>query len=312
VWVVQLPENIGFGPAYNAAVPKAHGDFIVFLNNDTIVHEHWLNPLLDQLLSDDHVGITTSKVLFMGTRILNAAGGQLKLWQGGFELGFGRDESFLSDIPIVEPFFASGSAMAMSARLFAKLSGFDPDIRMYAEDLDISWRARLAGLTIRYVADSEVLHHYSGTAGVFNTKKHRQVITNTMAVMIKSLSLPNLCHSIPAFTVFSVAKGAGLAIIQRNPRYFWNVFLSVFDITAKLPRLASQRRETQRFRVVPDKQLFRSQGFGLIGSPLELLRVLRRANQLTQTTQLFGSSQSATSSTPQKGPAVPGDGPRVN
>jgi len=287
--VIALRENFGFGRAYNAAVDEISGRFVVFLNNDTVVESDWLVPLISELITDPQVAITTSKVLFMGSRIVNAAGGQLKLWQGGSELGFGRAESFLDGVSMVEPFYASGSAMAMSRELFLRLGGFDDHLWLYAEDLDLSWRARLAGYKIRCVPRSVVLHHYSGTSGVFSPIKHRLGTTNFMAAMVKCLSTANLAHSLPAFTLFAFAKGLGLAIIERNPAYFTNVAAAVRYTAQASAELRRKRRETQRLRVAPDRRILPSEGFGLFDWPWTLLRVLKQGQRLKHTLATQGS-----------------------
>jgi len=216
----------------------------------------------------------------MGTRVLQSAGGQLKLWQGGSELGFGRDETFLSDRRDVEPFFASGAAMALSKQLFLDLGGFDPQLWLYGEDLDLCWRARLAGYTIRFVPTSIVHHYYSGTSGVFSPSKQRLVTTHYLVVMIKCLSAANLLHSIPAFTLFAFAKGAGLAIAERDVQYLTNVVRALRDTVTTSKELMERRRQTQRSRVAPDSRVLQSDGFGLFDPPWTLLRALRRGRQL--------------------------------
>src|SRR2546428_13428632 len=67
VRMVALPENLGFGRAYNAAVDEISGRFVVFLNNDTVVEKGWLGPLINELLTEPKVAITTSTVLFVGS-----------------------------------------------------------------------------------------------------------------------------------------------------------------------------------------------------------------------------------------------------
>ena len=62
VVVIRNEENLGFARASNQGAEAATGDHLVFLNNDTEVHEGWLEPLLDHL--DAGVGAVGSKLLF--------------------------------------------------------------------------------------------------------------------------------------------------------------------------------------------------------------------------------------------------------
>jgi hypothetical protein len=115
---------------------------------------------------------------------------------------------------------------------------------------------------------------------VFSPVKHRLVTTHYLAVMVKCLSATNLLHSVPAFVLFSMAKGSGLAIAERNPAYFVNPLLAFRDVLMQLSHLTLRRRDIQRSRVAPDRQVLRSEGFGLFDSPRGLLRVFKQGRRL--------------------------------
>jgi cellulose synthase/poly-beta-1,6-N-acetylglucosamine synthase-like glycosyltransferase len=87
VTIVAHSSNQGFSRGYNAAIGFTRGHFLVFLNNDTVVDSGWLVPLIDELVAHPGIGITMSKLLFIGSRTVNSAGGVLKLWTGGQDLG---------------------------------------------------------------------------------------------------------------------------------------------------------------------------------------------------------------------------------
>src|SRR5690606_6542992 len=65
VTVIQSYENVGFGEGNNAGVRAASGEFLAFLNPDTIVESDWITPLLAPLMSDPAVGMTTSRILLL-------------------------------------------------------------------------------------------------------------------------------------------------------------------------------------------------------------------------------------------------------
>lgn len=284
VRLVAHATNLGFSRGYDEAAPAARGDFLVFLNNDTVVDRGWLAPLIEGLENDPIVGITTSKLLFYGLPVVQAAGGQLKLWTGPWELGHGSQiDSFNG--AIVEPFFACGAAMAMSRRLFEKLDGFDPFFFAYCEDLDISWRARLAGYKVRLASKSIVYHHYAVSRGALSPSKAKMVTENYLATMIKCLSWPNLLHSVPAFIAFAMAKGATLSVLKRDPAYLGNAILAVVKTAGGIPGLIERRRHTQAQRVTTESLVLRSEGFGILDAPWTLFRAYRLLNAITPPTQ---------------------------
>lgn len=280
VKIIQHKTNLGFSVGYNVAVPRTRGQILVFLNNDTVVSKGWLDPLVEPLQKQSQVGLTTSKILFFGTNRINAAGGKLKLWTGANELGYGFDEALFSE-PGLEPFFALGAAMAIRRSLFRQLGGFDDGIFAYGEDVDLSWRARLLGYKVSYVPQSIVYHHHSGTLSVFNPSKVRMVTRGQLIAMIKSLSIFNLAHSLPAYAVFALLKGATLAVVRRDSRFVWSVVLGFVDIARAGRTIWQKRRSAQTTRHLPDATLLQSAGFGLVESPGEFWRILKVAREIS-------------------------------
>ncbi len=282
VRVIAHEKNLGFSRGYNAAVPAAKGIVAVLLNNDTEVERGWLAPLVDSLLADPQVGIATSKVLFYGTDRVNSAGGFLKLWTGGGELGFGEAGDQPPWNAPLDPFYASGAALAMKRELYQRLGGLDEIMFAYGEDFDLSWRARLAGYRVLYCPNSVVHHHFSGTWKSFNPRKVRMVTRHHLRGMVKNLSMLNLLHSLPAFMLFSVCKGLALSVAAKNLAYAASSFLALGDLCKHPGELWVARVRSQAFRKVPDGRALRSAGFGLFATPWHFLRVQRVAKRLGQ------------------------------
>jgi GT2 family glycosyltransferase len=281
-WVrlVAHKTNLGFSRGYNAAVPYAKGHILVFLNNDVVCRRGWLDPLIEPLLKNEKIGITTCKVLLSGSPLLNCAGGYLKLWTGGGEIGFGYPEDLFNEYS--EPFYAPGVVMAIRRDLFEKIGGFDNDIFAYCEDLDLCWRARLRGYKILYVPKAVVYHSYSASWGTLSPRKFEMVTRHYIRVMIKCLSWSYLFHSLPAYILFSLTKAAILTILTRENRYFLKIFTAFREILCDFANLMAQRQATQRTRRLRDKELLKSAGFGYLESPRHywnVYRLLRQRNK---------------------------------
>lgn len=274
VRIIRHSKNLGFCQGYNLGVDAVHGAFLVFLNNDTVVEKGWLEPLIGCLRAESDVAIATSKILFVGSRIVNMAGGILKLWTGAADIGYGRHESWLERPGAIEPFYGSGAAMAMRRDLFQLVGGFDKDYFAYGEDLDLSWRLRLIGYRVRLVRESVVHHHHSGTLGLFNPRKVRLVTRNHLSTLIKCLALHNALHAIPAYASFALIKGVALSIVRRDASFLLAIVLSIKDVVVGFRPLLGRRRETQLLRRVTDAEALRSEQSGLITSPREWVRIL--------------------------------------
>ncbi len=282
VRIIPNGRNLGFSRGYNIAVPQAKGRLLVFLNNDTEVVSGWLSSLVETLLRRPEAGVVAAKILIHGTGMLNCAGGYLKLWTGCGEIGLGLDEHSALVDKVIEPFYASGAAMALTRELFEKLGGFDDEMFAYGEDLDLCWRARLMGYRIVYAPKSVVYHRFSGTAGILNPWKVGMVTRHQIRSNIRCLSLINLLHSVPAYMLFALAKGFSLSLVTRNPAFAVSVITAVVDSLRFLPVVWKSRQWVQRLRTAPDSKVLSSEDFGLLQSPWRLWQVMRIVQSISR------------------------------
>jgi len=275
VRVILNGANLGFSRGYNAAVPHARGKFLVFLNNDIVVKQGWLEPIVDTFLENPKIGITSCKMLFYGTNIINNIGGYLKLCTGAGELGFGESENSIKLNKIIEPFYASGAALAIRREIFELLGGFDSKMFAYGEDLDLCWRARLAGFKIRCVPESVVYHRLSASWGLLNPRKVRLVTAHQIRSMIKCLSRINLLFSLPLFLFFALIKGIFLSLAEKNSSYLYSIILACVDNIRDRKELRGKRAATQRLRVVSDHIVLRSEDFGFFEDPRKFWKIFK-------------------------------------
>lgn len=165
VQIVRHERPLGVARGFNDGIRAASGEVIVLLNNDTAAEPTWLEELVRPLDEDPGVGLTASKLLLFERRnVLHSAGdffgrdgmpGNRGVWQedhGQF------DQS-------LEPFGPCAAAAAYRRSLLDDLGLFDEGFGSYCEDVDLSFRARLAGWACRYVPAARVYHHLSATGG---------------------------------------------------------------------------------------------------------------------------------------------------
>jgi GT2 family glycosyltransferase len=165
VRLVLLGENRGFAGGNNAgAAVAAASDYLVFLNNDTVVQPGWLEALTGTLDARGDAALATSHIVRMddpavvdsaGDGYLRA-GGAFKRWHG---------ERHPPGASVEEVFGACGAAFAIRRRVFDELGGFDESLFMVYEDVDLSYRARLLGHRCVYVPAAVVHHAGSATLG---------------------------------------------------------------------------------------------------------------------------------------------------
>ena len=165
VKVVALGENRGLTGAANVGIEEAQGEVMVLLNNDTEAHPRWLEELASGLVRYPQVGMAACKILLYDRRDrLHSAGDYYRVngipdsrgvWERD-EGQYDREE---------EVFAPCGGAGAYRRRMLEEIGLFDEDFFMYCEDVDLAWRAQMAGYRCIYIPTAIVHHRLSATGG---------------------------------------------------------------------------------------------------------------------------------------------------
>jgi GT2 family glycosyltransferase len=185
VEIVALPHNLGFAGGCNAGLRAAHSEVLVILNNDTEVAPTWLAELLAALEQHPDAGMATPKVLLWDDRTrLHTTGDYVRtngipdsrgVWQ--------RDEGQYDDQTYV--FGAAGVAPAYRRTMLEDIGLFDASFQSYCEDVDLSWRAQLAGYRCVYAPRAVLYHKVSATGK--GTIRSYYVARNTIWTLVKNL-----------------------------------------------------------------------------------------------------------------------------
>ncbi len=146
VKLIANSRNAGFGSANNQGAKIARGEYLFFLNSDTIIKNNILVELEKSFLRDENIGAVAPK-LFLED------GGEQPYAFGNFpSLASAVFEKFKSSAKYrSNPFevdWASGAALAVKKNVFEKLGGFDKKFFMYFEDIDLCKRIKEAGYKI--------------------------------------------------------------------------------------------------------------------------------------------------------------------
>jgi GT2 family glycosyltransferase/glycosyltransferase involved in cell wall biosynthesis len=157
--------NGGFIAACNDGAALARGDFLVFLNNDTVPQPGWLDALLRTFDEVPGAGLVGAQLIFPNGRLQESGG---VVFADGSGWNYGRGESpedprfaYLRDVD-----YASGAAIAIRRELFERLGGFDVRYApAYYEDTDLAFAVREAGLRVLVQPAAKVVHDEGGTAG---------------------------------------------------------------------------------------------------------------------------------------------------
>jgi GT2 family glycosyltransferase/glycosyltransferase involved in cell wall biosynthesis len=179
VRVLRNERNLGFVGACNRGAAAARGEYLFFLNHDTLVRPGWLDELLATFEADPRVGIA-------GARLLNADGSLQEaggiVWQLGdaWNWGRGADPEAPAFCHLREVDYVSGAALMIPAALFAQLGGFDEHFApAYYEDTDLCFRVRQAGRRVVVQPLATIVHLEGQTAGTdaagHGVKRHQTI-----------------------------------------------------------------------------------------------------------------------------------------
>jgi GT2 family glycosyltransferase len=175
---IRNESNEGFLRSCNIGAKNALGDYLILLNNDTLVLPGWLENLIRTFHAFPNAGLVGSKLLYPDGTLQEAGG---IIWEDGGGLNFGRNDdpqkpkyNYLRDVD-----YCSGASICVPKKLWIDLKGFDElFVPAYYEDTDLAFRIREKGYEVLYQPQSEVIHlegKSSGTDLTSGVKKYQEI-----------------------------------------------------------------------------------------------------------------------------------------
>jgi O-antigen biosynthesis protein len=179
---LRYDKNIGFIKTCNRAAQRAAGEYLIFLNNDTVVQDGWLDALFETFIDFPNAGLVGSKLIYPDGRLQEAGG---VIWKDGTgrNYGWGNDPKKPEYNYLRETDFCSGASIMIPRALWEQLGGFDETFApAYYEDVDLAFQVRKAGYKVYYQPVSEVIHYEglsSGTDLDSGVKKYQEINRHT-------------------------------------------------------------------------------------------------------------------------------------
>lgn len=211
VRIIQNEKDYGFSGANNIAVKYSKGEYIAFLNVDTVVDKNWLKELVKVAEKSKDIGIVVSKMYYYHNRnLINYAGGSFDGYGKAVHIGDNQKDKKILNIER-ETFYACFAAALIKRELYNKIELFDSIYYAYGEDLDLSWRAWIAGFRVVYAPKSFIYHKIGQIirTGV-SPRKSFYYERNVLRTILKNYKIRTLMKVIPIYV------GRRIGIIIRN------------------------------------------------------------------------------------------------
>lgn len=246
ITVLKNEKNLGFAGGVNTGLKFAlehKADCIALFNNDAVADPNWLENLYGRIKSNEQLGIVTSKIVSIDGAFFDSTGDFYTAWGMPFPRGRHKNTSDQYD-EFGYVFSGSGCASLYRADMLKEIGLFDEDFFAYFEDVDISFRAQLAGWKVAYEPTALVRHKIGATSSKMSGFGTYQTFKNLPLLMLKNVPLSLLPGIWLRFFIFySTTLLAGL--FKDN---FFAAFRGFLMSLVLTPKKLVQRYNIQRKR----------------------------------------------------------------
>lgn len=251
VKIIRHDRNEGYAGGVNPGLKRAlesGADYVAPFNNDATADPRWLEALVDYLDKRHEVGIANCKVLSEDGGSIDTTGECYTVW--GLPYPRGRGETSIDKYDSqTDVFAASGAASLYRVSMLSDIGLFDEDFFAYYEDVDLSFRAQLAGWKIAYVPKAVVYHELSATGKRIKGFFTYQTIKNYPWLLIKNVPA-RLLPTVAPRLMLAQALFIGRAVARGHS---WYALKAIAVSMWKTPKKMAVRIRIQRNRkVTPD------------------------------------------------------------
>lgn len=199
-------ENYGFAKAVNQGIKMSTNEYILLLNNDTIVEDGFIHSLIECIRSSNEIFSVSSKMLqYHNLNLIDDAGDFYNILGWARKRGDGKSSNLLTEKKNI--FSACAGAALYNRKVFDEIGYFDENFFAYLEDIDIGYRAQIFGYKNIYCPDAIVHHIGSGTTGSkYNEFKVKLSGRNNIYLIYKNMPLLQIIINFPFLILGFIIK----------------------------------------------------------------------------------------------------------
>jgi GT2 family glycosyltransferase len=254
VRVIENGRNEGYAEGNNIGYRASRGEFIVFLNDDTVVHRSWLRALIEAVQSSAEIAAAHANVIqpwypeFSG--IETRADATVAYTSEANRLGYIRYHKLPSIDRLYDTVFLHGVCIILRRSVAEQMDYiFDPDFFAYAEDLDLGLRVRALGYRSVAVPQAVVYHKHTLKTDLSwgTVVKTVRIIRNRYLAFYKVMSGWEFALMVPLLTV-GAPLNAGEFGLDRARRVLYGVALVPATLAALVVTLVQLRQFSEKRR----------------------------------------------------------------
>lgn len=271
-YVRRLDENVGFAAAANEVLDVVEGaSHYLFLHDDAAPDPDAVRLLVEEAYRSNAGIVAPKLVAWDDPRLLLAVGGTAD--KSATPVDFGRGELDQEQHDGVRPVFvAPGGCTLVRADLFAALGGFDPAMTIFGEDVDLCWRAQIAGARVVVAPQARVRHLEATASGArplafgsvapsLTDRARPLQVRHRNRTVLKCYGRFHLLRVVPQLLV--LALGELFYGLVTSRRHLAGAAVGAWGATLRdLSAIRRARRSVQRTRHVSDSGLRRLQARG--------------------------------------------------
>lgn len=251
--VCKLSENHGFTGGVNAGIKSAltqKFEYIILFNNDAVADKNFVKELVTSAQKHPDAGVVTGKLLRTDGKHFDSTGEFYTT--RGMSFSRGRNQKDTGQYEIEEQVFAgSGGASLYRSKLFKTVGLFDESFFAYFEDIDMSFRARLAGWEVWYIPKAKAMHKVGATSSKLGNFARYHSIKNFMLLYTKDMPAILYWKYLPQFWLQLIRMKLG-CIRDHQLGTFVRSFFAGLSL---LPKALVHRYTIQHTRKLTTKQV---------------------------------------------------------
>jgi GT2 family glycosyltransferase len=187
--ILKFSNNAGFAGGVNRGIKpaiEAGADYIALFNNDALADKDWLKHLVAAAEKHPEAGIITGKFMRLDKKHLDSTGDNYSTHAMPFPRG--RNQVDKGQFDSGEYVFgATGGASLYRVKMLQEIGLFDEYFFAYFEDVDISFRAQLAGWKVWYEPSARAYHHVSATSSRLGSFSRYHSVKNCILTYNKNM-----------------------------------------------------------------------------------------------------------------------------